>query len=375
MRNRFGIYFALVLAVLAGLGIGSRMVQSQALKTATEADAIPIVEIAKIKPVNGAEDVMLPGTVKAKLETPIYARTSGYLKAWHADIGAHVKSGDVLAEIDAPEVDQQLHQAQADQKTAEANAGLAVSTSQRNQRLLVANAISSLQAEQSSAAAAAATSTVASSRANVDRLRQLTVFEKVRAPYSGTVTARETDVGMLINAGSAANSELFKIADTSTLRIYVQVPQSYAPVIKEGLKADLTFPEYPRRTFPATVVRSSNALDPVTRSLQVELDEDNSSGELLPGSFAQVHFKLPPGLGSIRIPANALIFQGTGLRVAVVTDKNRIVLKPVSEGRDFGTSVEIVNGLTRGDRVVLNPPASLNQGDVVKIARPKPPSA
>jgi RND family efflux transporter MFP subunit len=315
----------------------------------------------------GAALIVLPGTVQAEYDTPIYARTSGYLKHWYADIGTRVKAGDLLAEIDSPEIDQQLCQARADLLTAEANNWIAQATARRVHALLPTRSVSAQQDDQASSDAAAKAAAVASAAANVARLEQLVGFEKVIAPYAGTVTARKTDVGDLINAGSGTGRELFRVADTTKLRIYVQVPQSYAPSIKPGVPVDLRFPEYPGRTFPAQLARTAYAIEPRSRTLLVELEADNTRGDLLPGGYTDVHFKLPVDDRGVRISANALLFRAEGLRVATVDPSGKVVLHKITLGRDFGTVVELLTGIEPGDTVVLNPPASLTTGAVVHV--------
>jgi RND family efflux transporter MFP subunit len=343
------------------------------MKSAAQDSAIPTVIVSRLDPGAPVEEVVLPGQVKGLNETPIYARASGYVRAWKADIGARVKSGQLLAEIDAPEVDQQLRQAEADLQTAQANAAVARSTADRVQGLVATQSVSRQEGEDRAAAAAATASLVASNQANVERLRRLAGFERVTAPYAGVITARETDVGALINAGSGLGPELFRIADISRLRVYVQVPQAYAGLIATGSTAGLQFPEHPGKTYPAAVVRTAHALDPQSRTLLVELDVDNAAEELFPGSFTEVHFKLPAAAGRAgRLSGNTLLFRAEGLRVAVVGPDNRVTLKPITLGRDFGGSVEVATGLSPNDRVIINPPAAVQTGDVVRIAQAPP---
>jgi RND family efflux transporter MFP subunit len=351
----------------ASWGIWSRRDAEAALARTTDDAAVPTVAVAAAQPGPAEEEIVLPGTVQAEYDTPIYARTSGYVKRWQTDIGARVKAGDLLAEIDSPEVDQQLRQAKADLLTAEANNRVAQATARRVHALLPTQSVSAQQDDQASSDAAAKAALVASNEANVERLQQLVGFERVVAPYDGIVTARETDVGNLINAGSGSGPELFRVADTRKLRIYVQVPQSYAPGIKPGIAADLRFPEYPGRAFAAKLVRSADAIEPRARTLLVELEADNAKGELLPGGYTDVHFKLPVAERGVRISANALLFRAEGPGVATAGPDGHVVLHQITLGRDFGTFVEVLTGLEPGDAVVLNPPASLVTGAVVRV--------
>jgi RND family efflux transporter MFP subunit len=304
------------------------------------------------------EALVLPGTVQAEYETPIYARTSGYVKHWYTDIGTRVKAGTLLAEIDSPEVDQQLRQAKADLATAKANDLIAQQTAKRVHALLPTQSVSAEQDDQATSDAAAKAALVAAAAANVERLTQLVGFERVVAPYDGVVTARETDVGNLINAGSGSGPELFRVADTSKLRIYVQVPQSYATLVKPGVTAGLQFPEYPGRTFPANFTRSADAINPGARTLLVELEADNASG---------VHFKVPVAQRGVNIPANALLFRAEGVRVASLASSGLVTLHTVTLGRDFGPTVEVTTGLAPGEKIILNPPASLADGERVRV--------
>jgi len=360
---------ALVLGVgLFAWTIVSRGMARGALAQHTVAAATPTV--ATIQPQHGPadEELVLPGTVQAYFEAPIYARTSGYLKTWYTDIGARAARGQVLAEIDTPEVDQQLRQAQADLATAQANYELAQSTNQRWLGLLATESVSKQDADQKASDEAAKKAALASAGANVARLQDLESFKRVIAPFDGVVTARNTDIGALINAGQNSGAALFRMADTRRLRIYAQVPQPYAAAATPGVVAQLKFAERPGKSYPTQVVRTAQALDPVARTLQVELQVDNSKGELFPGSYAEVHFKLAGNGDSLRLPINALLFRSAGLQVAVVGPGHAIQLKNITSGRDFGKSLEVLAGLDPNDRVVLNPPDSITEGAVVRIA-------
>ncbi|WP_323992520.1 efflux RND transporter periplasmic adaptor subunit [Nguyenibacter sp. L1] len=369
---RLWLALLLLLAACAALwGIVSRIRAEQALRRATDAAAEPFVAVMRAQAGPGLEAVSLPGTLSAAYDTPIYARTSGYVKRWYTDIGTRVTAGQVLAEIESPEIDQELRQAQADLMTARASDMLAQATARRVRALLPTRSVSAQQNDQAASDAAARAAAVASNQANVRRLEQLVRFEKVLAPYDGIVTARETDNGSLIDAGSGGGPELFRVADISWLRVYVQVPQAYAPTIRPGLAAELRLPEYPGRVFAATLTRTANALQPGPRTLLAQLRADNPRGELLPGGYAQVRLVLPVPDRGVRIPANALLFRAEGLRVATLAPDGRARLHAVTMGRDFGTSVEILTGIAPGDQVVLNPPAALTDGQPVRTGAPQ----
>jgi RND family efflux transporter MFP subunit len=339
------------------------------LVRSTEDGAVLTVAVAAAEPAPAQEEIVLPGTVQAEYDTPIFARTSGYVKRWYTDIGARVKAGDLLAEIDSPEVDRQLRQAMADLLTAKANARVAEATARRVHALLPTESVSAQDDDQASSDAAAKVALVASNGANVERLQQLVGFERVVAPYEGVVTARETDIGALINAGSGSGPELFRVADIRKLRIYVQVPQSYAPRVRPGVAVDLHFPEYPGRTFDAKLVRTANAIEPRARTLLVELEADNAKGELFPGGYTDVHFKLPGPDQGVRVAANSLLFRAEGPRVATVDHNGHVLLHEITLGRDFGAVIEVTTGLQPGDAVILNPPAALQTGAVVRVQK------
>jgi RND family efflux transporter MFP subunit len=366
-----------ILAALAvGLalwGVFSRVLARAALRR--EAAVSAVLTLTTVKPGLSAtgEELVLPGTTAAFIEAPIYARTSGYLKAWYTDIGSHVHRGQLLAEIESPEIDRQLAQAEADLATARANQALAASTDARWRGLLATDSVSKQDAEEKAGDAAAKAAAADSAAANVARLRELTSFKRVLAPFDGVVTARNTDIGALINAGQTAGAELFRVADTHKLRIYAQVPEAYAPFTKAGLAAELFFSSHPDKPLAAQTVRTANALDPVARTLQVELELDNSGGEIFPGSYAEVHFKLPVNAASLRLPANTVLFRTAGLQVATVDADSRIHLKSIREGRDFGTSIEVLGGLEPSDVVVMNPPDSLIEGAPVRIVAGRAP--
>lgn len=361
---------AAVLAVLLGLwGTVSRLRARTELARETVAASTALVTVTRPSLSPPSEELVLPGNVQAFIEAPIYARTSGYLRKWYTDIGTAVKKGQLLAEIDTPEVDQQLKQAQHELDTAQANARLAASTHARWQGLLAKHAVSQQDADQKAAEAEATAATAAGARANLERLREMESFKRVVAPFDGVVTYRNTDIGALITTGSTGTA-LFRVADKRTLRVYVEVPEPYAPQTRPGVNAELSFREYPERTFPATVVRTAQALDPRSRTLQVELHVDNRHDELLPGAYATVHFRIPGRAGTLRIPASSLLFRSAGLQVATVLPDHHVKLKSIVQGRDFGHSVEVLSGLDAQDLVITNPPDSVTDGTPVRVAAP-----
>ena len=369
-------WIALVVAlILAAWGIISRVHARSQLAKETTAEAIPQVTTLKPGRSPASEDLVLPGSVQAFIEAPIYARTSGYLKSWSTDIGAPVKKGQLLAEVDSPEVDQQYSQAQADLATAHANSQLAITTNERWQGLLATHSVSQQDADSKAGDAAAKRAAEASAAANVARLRDLESFKRVIAPFDGVVTQRSTDIGALIAAGQNAGAALFRVADTTKLRIYVLVPEPYAAATVPGMEAALYFTEHPGKSFPATVVRTANALDPALRTLQVELQVDNANSELFPGAYAEVHFKVPGSSQSLRVPANTLLFRSAGLQVATVDAENHVHLKSIVPGRDFGKSIEVLSGIGADDNVVVNPPDSLIEDAPVRIAPPPQPAS
>jgi RND family efflux transporter MFP subunit len=361
--------FALLIAVW---GIVSRLSARNALEKQAAQAAVATVSTAKPRRGPGEDTLVLPGTVQAFYEAPIYARTAGYLKAWYTDIGTAVKKGELLAEIETPEVDQQLRQAQADLATAEANYQLARTTNERWQGLLSSQSVSQQDADQRAGDAAAKAAARLSASANVARLQELESFKRVVAPFAGVVTQRNTDIGALINAGQTPGNALFRVADTHRLRIYVAVPQSYAAAIHPGLTAALVFADRPDKRYEAMVANTSRALDANSRTLQVELQIDNASGELLPGSYAQVHFTLTGADDTLRIPVNTVLFRTDGVQVAVLDAQHRVHLKSITQGRDFGTEVEVLSGLSADDVLVANPPDSISDGAEVRVAPAAP---
>jgi RND family efflux transporter MFP subunit len=362
-RKIAGILVAVALISAIAWGLHVRAANEASVARATQAAAILTVNV--IHPVEGskADDLALPGNVQAFTDTPIYSRTNGYLKKWYFDIGAHVRKGDLLAEIETPEIDQQLDQARAELERMQANAQLAEVTSNRWQALLAKHAVSQQEADQTRANYIAAQAAVDASRANVRRLEQLQNYERIVAPFDGVITARNTDIGDLIDAGSGSNSprELFHMDATGELRVYVAVPEVDADAIHDGESATLTQDSDPGKSIPGTIVRNASAINQSTRTLNVEVDIDNSKGVLLPGAYVFAHFHLPPIGNNVKIPSNTLLFRAEGLQVAVVHG-DRVQLVPVTIGHDFGNSVEITSGLTPADEVILDPSDSLATG-------------
>jgi len=368
--RRLALVVLLAAVVLAVWGVVSRVGARRALADETAASATAVVSTVRPAHGSGAEMLTLPGNVKAFYEAPIYARTSGYVKSWRANIGMHVHRGELLAEIDAPELDQQLRQTEADLGVATANYELAKTTNERWKGLVGTGAVSRQEADQKAADAAAQRAAVASASANLERLRELAAFKRVVAPFDGIVTQRNTDIGMLIGPGQGA--ALFQVSDTHRLRIYVSVPEPYAGFIGVGMAAEAAFAERPGKHYQAEVVFTAGALDPVSRTLQVELQVDNRQGELFPGAYAEVRFGLPTGSATLRLPINALMFRAGGLQVAVVGPDRRLAFRKIVQGRDFGTEVEVLSGVVAQDEVVLNPPDTLSDGTLVQIAAPRP---
>jgi RND family efflux transporter MFP subunit len=365
----------LALAIVAAIvvsGILPRIHARADLDKETAKMAIPTVSIVHPKLGAPAQEVVLPANVQAYIDAPIYARTNGYLKHWYADIGAHVKAGQLLADIETPEVDQQLRQSKADLATAEANLNLSKITATRYADLLKTDSVSKQDADNAAGDFAAKQATVQSAQANVKRLEELQAFEKIYAPFEGVITARNTDIGALIDSGSSGGTrtELFHIAQPDKLRVYVNVPEAYSQAAKPGLTADLALSEFPGRLFPGTLVRTAEAIDQTTRTLLVEIRVNNPTGTLLSGAYAEVHLKLPTATSAFLRPVNTLLFRSEGLRVASVTDGRHAELKPVTLGHDFGSEVEVVAGLTGNESVIVNPPDSIVSGEEVRIAQP-----
>ncbi|WP_254063890.1 efflux RND transporter periplasmic adaptor subunit [Granulicella sp. S190] len=361
------VIIAVIVALVVLFGIAARHQSESTLEKDTKAEAIPSVNV--IYPASSvlSSGLALPGNTQAYVDTPIYARTSGYLKNWYFDIGAHVRKGQLMAVIETPELDEQLQVAQADLKSSQANLNLANTTSARYQNLLTTNSVSKQETDVAVSDAAAKKAAVDASMASVRRLQQLQSFEKIYAPFDGIVTARNIDIGGLIQAGeNTTPKELFHLAAIQKIRVFVSVPEAYSTSIKEGGKASLTLDEYPDRSFEGTIVRNSNAIDSATRTLNVEVDVDNPKGELLPGAYVFVHFKVPEHSSNLMIPSNTLLFRAQGLQVGVVRD-GKVQLVPVTISKDLGANVEIASGLTTKDAVLLDPSDSLANGQEVQV--------
>jgi len=396
---RFTVILFLAVLLVAGIvywGINVRIKTAAAVKETTRELAIPAVSIVHPKLGAMKDEVVLPGNIQAFTDSPIYARASGYLKQWNVDIGGRVKAGQVLAIIEAPELDQQVRQARAtieqtqasldqaiaNQQQGKANEEIAGVTAQRWQNLVAKGAVSRQENDQYQAqyqaqvanlkaleqAIAAARSNIAAAEANLARLEEMQNYETVKAPFDGLVTARNIDVGALINAGNGGTAqELFHMASTAKLRVYVSVPQADSRAATPGLKSYLTLSEFPGRHFPGELVRTAGAIDPATRTLLTEVDVDNASGELRPGAYAEVHLMIPEGSRSLILPVSALMFRSEGLRVGVVRDGNKVELVPIILGKDYGNEVEVVSGLAESDPVIANPPDSLASGATVQV--------
>jgi RND family efflux transporter MFP subunit len=360
---------AVVISIAAVLGgLKPRQRQQAALADETRELAIPTVTIVSPAPGKPAVGLLLPAEVKPWIEAPIYARASGYLKRWYVDLGAHVKVGQLLAEIETPELDQELESSRSALNQAQAALALAKSTADRFAALVRTGAVSKQENDEKQSDLAFKTATVKASSANVRRLEELHSFARVTAPFAGTITVRQTDVGDLIAAGGA--KELFRLAQTDKLRIYVRVPQTRALAVASGQSAELLVPEVPGKVFAAKVARTAGAIDADSRTLLVELEVDNARGEILAGSFAQVRFAETKGAAPLTLPGNTLLFRAEGPQVGVVRPDGRLELRAVKLGRDFGQTVEILAGVAPADQVILNPSDSLADGDTVRVVTP-----
>ncbi|HET6956622.1 MAG TPA: efflux RND transporter periplasmic adaptor subunit [Vicinamibacterales bacterium] len=351
-------------------GISTRARALSVVTTETRELAVPIVAVITAEKGAPQQDIVLPGTMQAFTDAAIYARTNGYLRKWYADIGSRVRTGQVLADIDSPEVEQQLEQARADLATADANARLAQSTAERYRDLIKTDSVSKQDLDNANGSLEAKLTAVNSAKANVRRLEQLHGFGQVTAPFDGVVTARNTDVGALIDSGSNAK-ELFHVAAVHRLRVFVNVPEIYSRAAQTGMKADLTLAEFPGRAFTGTLARTAQSIDTASRTLLTEIDVENAKGELLPGSYAEVHLKLPGAQSTYKLPVNAIIFRTEGVRVAVVGEDGKVILQPVTIGRDYGDSLEVVSGLSGRERIIVNAPDSIEAGQAVRVAEKK----
>src|SRR3984885_463526 len=379
LRRIGGAFLLLAIAVVA-YGLGSRVSENSSLHALTEAQALPIVAVVTPTEVAHQQGLDLPGRLEAYIRAPIYARVPGYLKSWKYDIGSKVKAGDVLAEIDTPDLDQQLMQARASLRVAEANAKLAQITAERWQSLANTDAVAKQDVDTRTFTWNANVAQVKAAQANVDQLVAEEGFKRLVAPFDGIVTARETDIGALINVGaggggisvgSAGGAELFVGSATSKLRVYVSVPQNYVPSVPPGTKATITVPEHPDKTYSGTVEASAQAVIPTTGTTLMELIVDNSAGELMPGDYASMHLQIAAPANVLSVPSSALIFDAKGLSIATVNADNHVLLKAVSIQRDLGAIIELASGLSPNDRVIENPPDGVGNGDQVRVAAPR----
>lgn len=362
-----GIAAAVVAIVVVVAGLVTRVVASREVSEWTAANTLPTVSVINLAASRKSDNLVFPGNVQAFDSAPIYARVSGYLKKWYVDIGSPVKAGQLLAEIDVPDQDQQLAQAKADLATAVANQRLSAQTAKRWNSLAKANAVAPQDVDEKNGDLAAKNAAVASAKANVDRLNDLTNFKRITAPFDGVVTSRATDVGALVTVGTPTTTPLFTVADDSKVRIYVNVPQNYSAQIRPGMKATFTVSEYPSEIFSATLMATAGSVDMQSGTVLMQLQADNTDHRLKAGDYAQIKFNLPATADTIQLPASALVFGDNGTAVAIVGADNRVVVKPVTITRDLGTSVEIASGLSKHDRVIDNPPDSLRQGDEVRV--------
>jgi RND family efflux transporter MFP subunit len=366
--RRVGIAFVLLAIAVVAYGLGSRATQNARLHDVTEARALPIVAIVRPSHVENTSGLDLPGRLQAYISAPIYARVPGYLKSWKHDIGSKVKAGDLLAEIDTPDLDQQLMQARAALGVAQANAKLAQITAQRWQSLASTDAVAKQDVDTRTFTWNANIAQVKAAQATVDQLVAEEGFKRLIAPFDGVVTARETDIGALINVGAGGGPELFAVSETSKLRVYVNVPQNYVPSVPPGTKATIRVPEHPDKTYSGTVEASAQAVIPTTGTTLMELIVDNSAGEMMPGDYASIRLQIPAAVNVLSVPSSALIFDAKGLSIATVDAHNRVVLKPVSIERDLGAVIELASGLSANDRVIQNPPDGIGNGAEVRVA-------
>jgi multidrug efflux system membrane fusion protein len=370
-RAKLLVGVALLVLLVAGvITFLNRRSEAHALVTETEAVAVPNVAVVQPQAEPGNDELVLPGNLLAFIESPIFARTNGYLLRWYKDIGSQVKQGELLASIDTPEVDQELSQARASREQIKAALGLAKISADRWTDLRKTDSVSQQETDQQTSGYQQAQANLSAADANVRRLEELESFKRVYAPFSGVLTRRNVDPGALINSGAAAGREMFDIARVDPLRVYVSVPQAYAPNIKVGMKADVTLQEFPGQKFQGTVVRTADAIDLATRTLNTEVDVPNKNGKLLPGSFGQVHFAAGTSVPRITIPVNAMLFRAQGPQVAVVDQDGKVHLRSINIGRDFGATLEILSGIEVSDHIVINPSDSLEEGQKVHVVKP-----
>jgi RND family efflux transporter MFP subunit len=358
----FGVVALIAAGLIVGTGIRAREEQGSKLKEWTDDQAIPSVALALPNAKARSATIDLPGRLEAYYRAPIFARVSGYLKSWSADIGARVKAGQVIADLD-----QQLLQARADLASQQASARLSEATLNRRKTLVASNFVSAQEIDERTADLSNKNAAVHSGQANVERLEALAGYKKITVPFDGVVTARDTDVGALINAGGGSGPAMFVVSDITKLRVYVNVPQNYVPAIKIGATATLVMPDYPNKTFQATVEASSQSVDVASGTTRMQLGLDNASGELMPGGYASVRLNLQRDTAPLSIPASALIFNGSGLRVATVGADDKVLFKPVTIARDLGREIELASGIAADDRVITAPPDGLSDGDPVRV--------
>jgi RND family efflux transporter MFP subunit len=368
--RRIGVAFVVLMIAVVAYGLGSRAAESSRLRDLTEAQAVPTVALVTPTNVEDHAGLELPGRLEAFIRAPIYARVPGYLKSWKYDIGARVKAGDVLAEIDAPDLDQQLAQARADLNVAQANSKLAQISAQRWQSLADTDAVAKQDVDQRTFTWNASIAQVRAAQANLDRLVAEEGFKRLIAPFDGIVTARDTDIGALINVGAAGGQELFVVSETRKLRVYVNVPQNYVPSVPAGTQATLHVPEQPDKSYSGTVEASAQSVAPSTGTTLMQLIVDNAAGEMMPGDYASIHLQIAAHTHLLSLPSSAVIFDAKGLSVATVDSDNHVQLKAVTIGRDLGAVIEIATGLSPQDRVIENPPDGISTGATVHVAGP-----
>ena len=371
-RGKILVGAALLVLITAGVvTFLNRKSETDALAKETDAIAVPTVAVVQPQAEPGNDELVLPGNLQAFIESPIFARTNGYLLRWYKDMGSKVEKGELLAAIDTPEVDQELSQARATREQIKAALGMAKISADRWANLRKTDSVSQQEADQQASSYEQALANLAAADANVRRLEELESFKKVYAPFSGVLTRRNVDPGALINSGAqAAGRELFDIARVDPIRVYVSVPQAYSPNIKVGMKANVTLQEFPGQKFVGTVVRTADAIDLATRTLNTEVDVPNKDGKLLPGSFGQVHFAAGTSVPRITIPVNAMLFRAEGAQVAIVDKDGKVHLQPITIGRDFGARLEILGGIEVSDQIIVNPSDSLEEGQQVHVAKP-----
>jgi RND family efflux transporter MFP subunit len=365
--RRVGVAFLLVAIAVVAYGLISRAAENARLRKLTADQAVPTVAIVTPSRVENRSGLDLPGRLEAFIRAPIYARVPGYLKSWKHDIGSKVKAGELLAEIDTPDLDQQLMQARADLNVAEANSKLADITAKRWQSLSGTDAVAKQDVDQRTFTWNASIAQVKAAQANVDRLIAEEGFKRLIAPFDGIVTARETDIGALINVGAAGGAELFVVSDTARLRVYVNVPQNYVPSVPAGTRVSIGVPEHPGKSYSGTVEASAQAVSPSTGTTLMQIIVDNSAGEMMPGDYASIHLDITPTADVLSVPSSAVIFDAKGLSIATVDAEDRVRLKAVSIQRDLGTIVEIASGLAPTDRVIANPPDGIGDGAAVRL--------